>query len=210
MAIALRGILCLKGKCVENEVDGLLYRGSEVILLEAKHHANPHTKTSLDIPREAQSIIEDVVEGYELGYPSVKLTGNLIVCNTKLTDQAVQYANCRGSRFISWKHPLGHGLENLIEEHNVYPTTLLQEVNETIEAALGDAGIVSLEQLAADDSSNLARRSGIDKAKLQGLIKRLDSPLNTQRSKLERSSDCFSASVFLLPHICRSSQSSSA
>lgn len=167
------GNMLLKGKCVENEVDGVLYKGSEVILLEVKHHSNPHTKTSLDIPREARSIFEDIVEGYELGYHNMKPTETLIVCNTKLTDRAIQYADCRGIRFISWKHPPNHGLENLIEKHSLYPTALLQEVSENIEAALGDTGIVSLEQLVATDLSHLARKSGIDKTKLQGLINRM-------------------------------------
>ncbi len=173
----VEGNRLLRGRCVENEVDGLLYSGSEIILLETKHHANPHTKTALDIPREARSIFEDVVEGYELGYHAVKPTGTVIVCNTKLTEQAVQYANCRGIRFISWKYPTGRGLEDLIEMHNVYPTTLLSEVSGAVEAALGDAGIVSLGQLAAGDPSYLARLSGVDKAKLQGLIKRAGQPL---------------------------------
>ena len=47
----VEGNRVLRGKCVENEIDGILRKNSQTILLEAKHHLNPHTKTSLDTPK---------------------------------------------------------------------------------------------------------------------------------------------------------------
>ncbi len=166
----VEGNAMLRGRCIENEVDGVLYRDSETILLEAKHHADLHVKTLLDVPREARSVLEDVAEGCELGYHDVKATGILIACNTKLTEQAERYSDCRGIKIISWKHPAGRGLEDLIEAYNLYPVTLLREVSGGIEAALGDLGIVSLDQLASCDASALAAKSRISEARLRALI----------------------------------------
>ena len=47
----VEGNRVFRGKCVENEIDGILRKNSKTIMLEVKHHSDPHTMTSLDIPR---------------------------------------------------------------------------------------------------------------------------------------------------------------
>ena len=65
----VEGNKVLRGKCVENEIDGVLRKNSQTIMLEVKHHLNPHTKTSLDIQREVWAIYMDLTEGFKLAQP---------------------------------------------------------------------------------------------------------------------------------------------
>ena len=55
----VEGNMVLKGKCVGSEIDGVLRKDSQTIMLEVKHHLDPHTKTSLDIPKQVWATYMD-------------------------------------------------------------------------------------------------------------------------------------------------------
>jgi hypothetical protein len=165
----VEGNRVLRGKCVENEVDGVLRKNSQTIMLEVKHHAAPHTKTSLDIPREARSIFEDLTEGFALGYHDIDFTDALIVCNTKFSTEGKKYADCRGIGRLSWKDPVERGLEVLIEEEKFYPITILREVDKKMKTTLGDNGIIVLKQIVDADLKKLSVQTGIREERLEGL-----------------------------------------
>jgi hypothetical protein len=157
----IEGNRILRGKCVENEVDGILRTASQTIMLEVKHHVAPHTKTSLDIPRQVWATYTDLLEGFKLAHHDVNLTGALIVCNTKFSDEGKKYADCQGIGHLSWKNPLERGLEALIEEEKCYPVTILKEVDHETASTLGDHGIVLLKQLMTDDLKALSLKTGL-------------------------------------------------
>jgi len=165
----VEGNRILRGKCVENEVDGVLRKNAQTIMLEVKHHAAPHTKTRLDIPREVRSIFEDLTEGFTLGYHDIDFTDALIVCNTKFTTEAKKYADCRGIGHLSWKDPAERGLEVIIEEEKFYPITILREVDKKMKTTLGDNGIIVLKQIIDADLKKLAAKTGIREERLEGL-----------------------------------------
>jgi hypothetical protein len=52
-----------------------------------------------------------------------------LVCNTKFSDDAAQYASCKGMKIIGWNYPEGQGLEYLIEEKKLYPITMLKDLD---------------------------------------------------------------------------------
>ena len=165
----VEGNRILRGKCVENEVDGVLRKNAQTIMLEVKHHAAPHTKTRLDIPREVRSIFEDLTEGFTLGYHDIDFTDALIVCNTKFTTEAKKYADCRGIGRLSWKDPAERGLEVIIEEEKFYPITILREVDKKMKTTLGDNGIIVLKQIIDADLKKLAAKTRIREERLEGL-----------------------------------------
>jgi len=167
---AVEGNRVLKGKCVENEVDGILRTKSQTIMLEVKHHVDPHTKTSLDVPREVWATYTDLREGFNLAYHDVNFTGALIVCNTKFSDEGKQYADCQGIGHLSWKNPLERGLDILIEEETCYPLTLLPDVDRKTAAAFGDQGVVLLKQLAAGDTGSLSLKTGLHRDHVERLM----------------------------------------
>jgi len=159
------------GKCIEHEVDIIARKGKETIYVEVKHHFNHHTYTGLDVFLEANSAFEDLREGYELGKNKINFTQALVVCNTKISEHARKYAECKGIKYIVWKHPKGNSLEELIEKYNLYPITFLKTLERETEERLGDNGIVLIKQLAEADVDRLSRRCKVPKEKLTILVK---------------------------------------
>ena len=157
----------LKGKCVDNEIDGILRTKTQTIMLEAKHHINPHTKTSLDVQREVWAIYVDLKEGYAAAYHDFDFTGALIICNTKFSKEGKKYANCRGIGTLGWKEPFHTGLEVLIEAENFYPITILREIDKKTQITLGDFGIILLKQMINADLEKIAHMTGINIKKIE-------------------------------------------
>ena len=168
---AVEGNRVLRGRCVDNEVDGVLRTSSETIMLEVKHHVAPHTKTSLDVPRVVHAVFEDLKEGYALGYHDVDFTGALIVCNTKFSTEGTRYAECQGIGRLCWKDPADRGLEVLIEEEHFYPLTILRDVDAKTKIALSDHGIILVEQILDADFKQLAATTGVRAARLEDLAR---------------------------------------
>jgi hypothetical protein len=162
----------IRGKCVEHELDGVAIKGGETLMLEVKHHYNHHTYTGLDPSRIAWATLEDLNEGYELGLNPEKFTGAMIVCNTKFSQHAKQYSECRGLLNIGWREPPEHGLERMIEEDKLYPITFLRGLNGKERTSLLDEGVILLNHLASQEVESLSRRTDISKSKLKLMIKK--------------------------------------
>ncbi len=54
-----------------------------------------------------------------------KYNNEMLVCNTKLSDDAITYAKCIGQKIMSWRYPPEKSLEKMIEEKGLYPITIL-------------------------------------------------------------------------------------
>ncbi|MFN6992460.1 MAG: hypothetical protein ACK4MM_07060, partial [Fervidobacterium sp.] len=94
------------------------------------------------------------------------------VCNTKVSDHAKKYAECKGIKHMGWKYPTDAGLEDMIEQTRLYPITILKDLDNKTKVRLGDAGIVSLKQLLEYDINDLQRKTKISKNKLESFIKK--------------------------------------
>ncbi|MDI6798584.1 MAG: restriction endonuclease [Candidatus Aenigmarchaeota archaeon] len=160
----------IRGRCVEHEVDGIAKKGNETICVEVKHHFQPHTYTGIDVCLKTQATIEDLKEGFTSGLDSINFDKALIVCNTKFSDHAKQYASCKGIELIGWKMPLEHGLEQLIEKKKLYPITFLKSVDKETGEKLAEMGILMIKQLVKHDVEELERKTKISRRKLRTYI----------------------------------------
>ncbi|MEM5829764.1 MAG: ATP cone domain-containing protein [Candidatus Aenigmatarchaeota archaeon] len=160
----------VEGKCVSHEIDAIAVKNGETIFVEVKHHLQPHTYTGVDVMLETQARLEDLKEGFKLHRHGFDFSKALVICNTKFSDHALQYAECKGISYIGWKAPPNAGLEKLIEEKKLYPITLLKSLDFETEQKLGDVGIVTLNQLLQHDIELLHERTKIPKNKLRLLF----------------------------------------
>ena len=159
------------GACVSHEIDAIALKDSETIFVEVKHHLQPHTYTGVDVFLETQARLEDLREGFKLGRHNFNFSKALVICNTKFSDHALQYAQCKGISYMGWKAPPEAGLEKMIEEKKLYPITLLKSLDFEIEQKFGDAGIVAIKQLLEQDVDELHRKTGISKKRLKLIIR---------------------------------------
>ena len=160
----------IRGRCVEHEIDAIATKNNRTCIVEVKHHYKYHTPTSLDVSRISRAVFEDITEGHELGLNSLKIDYAMIVCNTKLSEHAKKYADCRGISHISWSSPLNHDLQTMIEEKKLYPITILKGLSATARNKLTSSGIILLKQLIERNTTQLRRQTGISRQKLGLLV----------------------------------------
>jgi HJR/Mrr/RecB family endonuclease len=171
----------IRGKCVEHEVDAIARKNGKTYIVEVKHHFSYHTPTGLDVSRIARAVFEDVAEGFKLGLNNLKIDEIMIVCNTKFSEHAKRYAQCRGIHHIGWSSPPDHGLQTMIEEKKLYPITYLKGLNTATKEKLASAGIVLLKQLTAKNPEEVRRETGISKETLELIIKKARTILSENR-----------------------------
>ena len=159
----------IRGRCVEHEVDAIARKNGKTCLVEVKHHFKYHTPTSLDVSRISRAVFEDVTEGHKLGLNNLQIDYAMIICNTKLSEHAKRYADCRGISHIGWSSPPHHDLQTMIEEKKLYPITLLKGLNTENRKRLASNGIILLKQLTEKNPTALRRQTGISKEKLESI-----------------------------------------
>jgi hypothetical protein len=164
----------IAGRCIEHEIDAIAEKdeGSKdkgITYVEVKHHYNPHTYTGLGVFLEARATFEDLTEGYVSGKNKIRFDKALVVINTKLSEHALQYAECRGIAYIGWKAPVNRGLEWMIEGKRLYPITLIRDLGAEDEAKFGDVGIVTLLQMTELSLEKLWSMTKIPKKTLREL-----------------------------------------
>jgi hypothetical protein len=160
----------IRGKCVEHEVDAVATKNGKTYLVEVKHHYKYHTPTGLDVPRISRAILEDVTQGHQQGLNNLKPHYAMIVCNTKLSEHAKRYADCRGIRHIGWSTPKNLDLQTMITQKKLYPITLLKGLSTETRNTLTINGILLLKQLINKIPAELERQTGISKDKLGPMI----------------------------------------
>jgi hypothetical protein len=156
----------LRGKCIEHEIDVIAQKEAKTIYVEVKHHDKAHTYTALEVPMKVWATLQDLADGRKLGYHSIDFTGALIICNTKFTDHARNYADCVGIAHMGWKSPVPNGLEDIIERGGLYPITLLKGIDRRLQRLLVENGIVLLRQLTGEETEMLARKRVISTSQL--------------------------------------------
>jgi Holliday junction resolvase-like predicted endonuclease len=160
----------IRGRCGEHEVDAVARKNGKTCIVEVKHHYQYHTPTSLDVSRISRAVFEDVTEGHELGYNNLKIDYAMIVCNTKLSEHAKSYADCRGIIHIGWSSPPNSDLQTMIEEKKLYPVTFLKGLNAETRKRLVSDGIILLRQLAEKPPQELRKQTGISTEKLESMV----------------------------------------
>jgi Holliday junction resolvase-like predicted endonuclease len=112
----------LRGKCVMHEVDVIAEKNGTRVMVEAKFHNNPGTRSDVHVALYTQSRFLDLKEKYDLDEA-------WIVTNTKTTTDAVAYAECMNMKTVSWSYPAEGSLRDLIENSQLRPITMLTSLS---------------------------------------------------------------------------------
>ncbi len=116
----------VQGKCVRHQVDFFAEDGKTTYLGECKYHNLRGRKTSLNVILHYFARFEDLCQGPRFSKARRnKALKTVLVTNTRFTSEAIKYGNCVGQELLGWKYPSGHGLERIIDEHKIYPITIL-------------------------------------------------------------------------------------
>jgi len=170
----------VRGRCVEHEVDAIARKNEKTYIVEVKQHSDYHRPTGLDVARIARAVLEDLTEGYEAGLSDLKIDNAMIVCNTRFSEHAKQYAKCRGILHIGWSSPPEYDLETMIREKKAYPITYLRDLKTSTRDRLTSKGIVTLKQLVHQRPGALSREIGVKRGDIRILIERATAILGAK------------------------------
>jgi hypothetical protein len=100
------------GFWVEHQIDVIAYKNNNTIMVEVKHHDNPHRLTGLGDACELWARLEDLQHGYQASKNPYNFTQAWLVVNTKFSDHAIRYAKGKGLWLTGWRYHLdGNGVE---------------------------------------------------------------------------------------------------
>lgn len=140
-----------QGRCIRHEIDLALESGGEKWLVECKYHNMPGRYTGLKESLYTHARFLDLVD---------KFDGEMLVCNTKVSDDVITYATCIRQKILSWKYPVGAGLEKMIEDKKLYPITILGPTRAELEAFVKNK-IMIAKGLLDLDANEFSRTTGI-------------------------------------------------
>ncbi len=146
----------IRGECVTHEIDVMAINESKVDLAECKFHNTYGIKSDVKVALYIWARSQDVKSAWShYGIQGKPMGHYWLITNTKLTDDATTYAQCKGLNVMSWNYPENNSLRLLIDKYGLYPVTSLKNSRANFVQALVDRGIVTLKQLINTDDRNL-------------------------------------------------------
>ena len=156
----------IRGACVSHEVDVIVTKDKNNYMIECKYHNIPGIYTGLREALYTYARFLDLNDGFKLGVCR-KFNQPWLVCNTKFSEDAVQYSNCKNMRLIGWNYPENQGLEYLIEKDGLYPITMLRKLDADSQEKLASVGLVLAKDLIRIPIKELSEMTKITKNKLK-------------------------------------------
>ena len=167
----------LPGFCVSHEVDILMEKGDLHIFAECKFHNQQGIKTDVKVALYVHARFLDLQKGHEEAHKkhageTEKIHEGWLITNTKLTTDAVQYANCAGLTVIGWDYPVHGNLQDLILETGVHPLTFLSTLSGSEKSMLLEKGVVMCRDLKNDKS--ILKSIGLSDTQIQVVVAEVD------------------------------------
>jgi Holliday junction resolvase len=156
----------IRGACVSHEIDIIATKENNNYMVECKYHNIPGLYTGLREALYTYARFLDLQDGFKSGLCR-KFNQPWLVCNTKFSEDAVQYANCKDMRLIGWNYPANQGLEYMIEKNKLYPITMLRKLDGESLEKLANANLLLIKDLVRINIKEISEITKIPKNKLK-------------------------------------------
>ncbi len=138
----------LDGQCTSHEMDILIKKNNQVAMVECKFHGSQEVKSDVKIPMYILSRFNDLkktnIDHFSSNYLISKCW---LVTNNKFTSEAIKFGECAGLSLLSWDHPEGNSLKDIVQKYNVYPITCLTTLTLAEKESLLLEGILTVYNL---------------------------------------------------------------
>jgi hypothetical protein len=159
----------VQGKCIQHEVDVIARKPGEMIMVECKFHSDNRTKSGVQVPLYIHSRYLDVKAAWEEQCgKDIQYRGG-VVCNTRFSEDAVNYAKCAGLILISWDYPEDTGLKYWIDKTGLHPLTSLISMTKAQKQKLLEKGIVLCSQVK--ENWQILREIGLTENQINKVIR---------------------------------------
>lgn len=163
-----RSRVLLYGKCTQHEIDLAAYRKTDSFVAEAKFHARPGVKSDLKVVLYCKARQDDLQGVKICTDDTCGITQLRVITNTKFTHTAEKYAECAGLSLLSWDYPRNKNLHDLIQQHQLYPITVLQTLSKGQKRALLDNSVILCREIA--DNPSVLKTIGVSSRKTEALL----------------------------------------
>ena len=145
------------------------------IFAECKFHNQQGIKTDVKVALYVHSRFMDLQKGHDMNEKTLstpKIHEGWLITNTKLTSDAIQYANCIGLTVIGWDYPEKGNLQDLILETGVHPLTFLTTLSAGDKTNLLNQGVVMCRDLKKSEEP--LRSLGFDDDRIKKVVNEVD------------------------------------
>lgn len=163
----------LPGFCVSHEVDILLEKDNRHIFAECKFHNQQGIKTDVKVALYVHARFLDLQKAHDEAHKTheketKRVHEGWLITNTKLSLDAIQYANCAGLTVIGWDYPEQGNLQDLILETGVHPLTFLSSLSQAEKKNLLEQGIVMCRDVTI--GKELLRAVGLPEERIDKVV----------------------------------------
>ena len=130
----------LWGKCVSHEVDVIAEKDNNISMVEAKFHNSPGARSDVHVTLYTYARFLDLKEKFQFN-------DAWVITNTKMTLDAIAYAECMKMRIVSWAYPQGNSLREMIERSKLHPITMLMSLTSSQKMKLLQEHVVMCKDL---------------------------------------------------------------
>jgi hypothetical protein len=159
----------IKGTCVVHEIDVIAEKDGKRSAIECKYHNAKGLTTGLKEAMYTYARLLDLNEGCKQGH-CPHFDDIWLVTNTRLSLDAIQYAQCKELKLLGWRHPPEGTLEHMIESKGLYPITILKSVDRHAKEGLFSANMMLAKDLLDNDFEGLLQKTKLPRGKLEEII----------------------------------------
>lgn len=137
----------VQGTCISHEIDVIATKHTVLPnkrMVEAKFHNSIGIQTDVHVSMYTKARFDDIKE-------KNTFTEVMLVTNTKITTDALAYAQCVGMYVMSWSYPEGESLRDKVEQYALYPITALTTLPRIYKTKLLEKDIVLCSQLCKNE-----------------------------------------------------------
>ncbi len=151
------------GKCVQHEIDVVASRPAvpghkaTKFIAECKFHNSSHLKCHI------QTALYSWARFLDVHAANPEIDSGWLITNTKFSYDAIKYADCVGLKLLGWSFPRDESIQVRIEEHKLYPITLISRLDRRGFEALHNAGIILVKDVASAPAERLRSLGFSDK-----------------------------------------------
>ena len=160
------------GECVPHEIDVVAWNENKLIIVEAKFHNMLGIKSDVKVVLYIKERFDDIENNYyDFGGIKRKVDESWLVTNTKFSQQAIYYAECKKMKLVGWNYPAKGNLQELVSDAGLHPITCLESITKSEKQMLLEKGIVLCKSIA--DDPQLAIDAGLHIEKVKSVIKEI-------------------------------------
>ncbi|HSE34555.1 MAG TPA: restriction endonuclease [Candidatus Paceibacterota bacterium] len=162
----------VNGMCITHEIDVIAEKDDERLIVEAKYHNDPATKSDVKVALYVHARFMDVEKRFETDHVADGKRDTFhrawLITNTNFTSQAIDYGRCAGLAMTGWNYPKGRTLQDLVQETQTHPITTLTLLTMPQKSAIIAKGVVLCREIIEDP--HILAEVGVPSQKIPAIL----------------------------------------